>query len=197
MVEVFFRCGPVSPSHCLALCWFQSRVGRVGMGPQLGWAAVVVSEVESGSACGPSTLWRSEVVMPVVRCSFSRGCLVSLMVTPGCSFSTSWRSGMLGACVVRLWSHVVAPVFRELFCLDRCMPRCCFRIVFDSAGSTGVVFGPTLVVGHGVTLFRCFVVLCRVVCFYFCWSSYCSGWSSLSDGCGGGLFTVHCRQCEL
>ncbi|MQM07459.1 hypothetical protein Taro_040297 [Colocasia esculenta] len=35
----------------------------------------------------------------------------------------------------------------------RCMPRCCFRIVFDSAGSAGVVFGPTLVVGHGITLF--------------------------------------------
>ncbi|MQM14134.1 hypothetical protein Taro_047064 [Colocasia esculenta] len=48
-----------------------------------------------------------------------------------------------GACVVRLWSHVVAPVFSELLCLNG-----------------------TLVVGQGVTLFRCFVVLCgRVVCF--------------------------------
>ncbi|MQL82304.1 hypothetical protein Taro_014777 [Colocasia esculenta] len=36
----------------------------------------------------------------------------------------------------------------------------CFRIVFDSAGSAGVVSGRTLVVGHGITLFRCFVVLC-------------------------------------
>ncbi|MQM21149.1 hypothetical protein Taro_054182 [Colocasia esculenta] len=34
----------------------------------------------------------------------------------------------------------------------------CFRIVFDSAGSAGVVSGPTLVVGRGVTLFRCFVL---------------------------------------
>ncbi|MQM21513.1 hypothetical protein Taro_054556 [Colocasia esculenta] len=58
VVEVFFRCGPVSPSHCLALRW----------------------------------------------------------------------SGMLGACVMRLWSHLVAPVFRELLYLGGCMPRCCFRI---------------------------------------------------------------------
>ncbi|MQM02615.1 hypothetical protein Taro_035384, partial [Colocasia esculenta] len=57
---------------------------------------------------------------------------LSLVVTPSSSFPTSWR----------------------------CMPRCFFRIEFDSAGSTGVVFGPTLVVGHGITLFRYFVVLC-------------------------------------
>ncbi|MQL78313.1 hypothetical protein Taro_010734 [Colocasia esculenta] len=38
-----------------------------------------------------------------------------------------------------------------------CVPRCCFRIVFDSAGSAGVMFGPTLVVGRDITLFRCFV----------------------------------------
>ncbi|MQL73428.1 hypothetical protein Taro_005776, partial [Colocasia esculenta] len=68
--------------------------------------------------------------------SVSRGCSVSLVVTPGCSFPTSWRSGML----VRAEGY--------------------FRIVFDSAGSAGVVSGPTLVVGHGVTLFCCFVVLC-------------------------------------
>ncbi|MQM21702.1 hypothetical protein Taro_054746, partial [Colocasia esculenta] len=34
----------------------------------------------------------------------------------------------------------------------------CFRIVFDSVGSVGVVFGPTLVVGRGISLFRCFLV---------------------------------------
>ncbi|MQL90585.1 hypothetical protein Taro_023193 [Colocasia esculenta] len=146
------RACSISPSHCLALRWFRSHVGRVGVGPQLGRAAVV----QGSSACGPSTMWRSEVVVPVVRRSFSHGCSVSLVVTPGCSFPTSWRSGMLGACVVRLWSHVVAPVFRELLCLSGCMPRCCFRFVFDSAGSAGVVFGPTLVVGRVITLFRCF-----------------------------------------
>ncbi|MQL86615.1 hypothetical protein Taro_019160 [Colocasia esculenta] len=55
--------------------------------------------------------------------SFSRGCLVSLGVTPGCSFPTSWRSGVFGVCVVRLWSHVVALVFRELLCLGGCVQR--------------------------------------------------------------------------
>ncbi|MQM20520.1 hypothetical protein Taro_053541 [Colocasia esculenta] len=78
--------------------------------------------VQGGSVCGPSTLWRSEVAVPMVRHSFSRGCSVSLVVTPGCSFPTLWRSGMLGSCVVRLWSHVVAPVFRELRCLGGCVP---------------------------------------------------------------------------
>ncbi|MQM14854.1 hypothetical protein Taro_047789 [Colocasia esculenta] len=113
---------PVSPSsHCLALHWFRSRVGRSGVGLQLGQVAVVraflwcsvaalsrssgevrgrsqtgeqrewlfrnpfpwcqsvvapacvasrprsVSEVRGGSTCGPSTLWRSEVAMLVVR----------------------------------------------------------------------------------------------------------------------------------
>ncbi|MQL96371.1 hypothetical protein Taro_029043 [Colocasia esculenta] len=119
-----------------------------------------VSKVQGGSACGPSTLCRSKVAVPMVRRSFSHGFSVSLVVTPSCSFPTSWRSGMLGACVVRLWSHVVAPVFRELLCLGKCVPRCCFHFVFDSTGSAGVVFGPTLVAGRGITLFRCFVVLC-------------------------------------
>ncbi|MQM11135.1 hypothetical protein Taro_044040 [Colocasia esculenta] len=36
----------------------------------------------------------------------------------------------------------------------------CFRIVSDFARSAEVVSCPTLVVGRGVTLFRCFVVLC-------------------------------------
>ncbi|MQL94509.1 hypothetical protein Taro_027167, partial [Colocasia esculenta] len=35
----------------------------------------------------------------------------------------------VGACVVRLWSHVVALVFRELLCLGGCVTRVCFRIV--------------------------------------------------------------------
>ncbi|MQL92173.1 hypothetical protein Taro_024794 [Colocasia esculenta] len=82
-----------------------------------------------GSACGRLTLWRSEVVVPVVRRCFSHGCSVSLVMTLGCSSPTSWRSGILGACVVRLWSHVVAPVFRELRCLGRCVPRVYFRVV--------------------------------------------------------------------
>ncbi|MQL98907.1 hypothetical protein Taro_031623 [Colocasia esculenta] len=81
VVVALFRCGPASPSYCLTLRWFRSRVGRLGVGPQLGRAAVVHAEG-------------------------------------------------------------------------------CFRIMFDSAGSAGVVSSPTLVVGHGVALFHYFVVLC-------------------------------------
>ncbi|MQL74401.1 hypothetical protein Taro_006757 [Colocasia esculenta] len=47
---------------------------------------------------------------------------------------------------MRLWSHLAAPVFRELLCLGWCVPSCCFSIVLDSAGSVGVVFGLTRVV---------------------------------------------------
>ncbi|MQM10609.1 hypothetical protein Taro_043504, partial [Colocasia esculenta] len=80
-----------------------------------------MSEVQGGFAYGPSTLWRSEVAMPVVRRSFSHGCSVSLV---------------------------------------RVCTEGCFRIVFESAGSAGVVLGPTLVVGRGIALFRCLVALC-------------------------------------
>ncbi|MQL84982.1 hypothetical protein Taro_017493 [Colocasia esculenta] len=55
---------------------------------------------------------------------------------------------MLGAHVVRLWSHMVTPVFRELLCLGGC-----FRMCFDSAGSTGVIFGLTRVVIEACTMF--------------------------------------------
>ncbi|MQM14728.1 hypothetical protein Taro_047663 [Colocasia esculenta] len=43
VVEALFRCGPASPSHCLTLRWFRSHVWRLGVGPQLGRAAVVCS----------------------------------------------------------------------------------------------------------------------------------------------------------
>ncbi|MQL70479.1 hypothetical protein Taro_002796, partial [Colocasia esculenta] len=46
----------------------------------------------------------------------------------------------VGACVMRLWSHVVALGFRELLCLGSCFAR------VDSAGSAGVIFGLTWVV---------------------------------------------------
>ncbi|MQL72340.1 hypothetical protein Taro_004674 [Colocasia esculenta] len=191
------------PSHCLALHWFWSHVGRVGVGPQLGRAAVV---------CSCFLLWLTSLTLPreVVEFltlfpsesrhpSLHRGFSLTVSSvmglarpflgavhggTVGCSSLTScsvrglewfclWAPDLVelffpdlvevwdvGACVVRLWSHVVAPVFRKLLCLGGCVPRCCFRIVFDSAGSAGVVFGPTLVVGRGITLFCCFIVLC-------------------------------------
>ncbi|MQM23173.1 hypothetical protein Taro_056236, partial [Colocasia esculenta] len=44
------------------------------------WALNLVED-RGGCACGET--------------SFSRGCSVFLVVTPGCSFRTSWRSGML------------------------------------------------------------------------------------------------------
>ncbi|MQM16828.1 hypothetical protein Taro_049790, partial [Colocasia esculenta] len=82
VVEVLFRCGPASPSHCLALRWFRSRIGRSSVGPQLGRAAVVcgcvlccdslaslyqggnsqestVGELEEWAMCPPhSCMWR-------------------------------------------------------------------------------------------------------------------------------------------
>ncbi|MQL95129.1 hypothetical protein Taro_027792, partial [Colocasia esculenta] len=91
-----------------------SSVGLVGLAS---WA-VFSGFRSAGWFCLWTLEWRSEVVVPVVRRCFSHGCSVSLAVTHGCSFPTSWRSGMLGACVL--------------------LPH-----VFDSAGSTGVIFGLT------------------------------------------------------
>ncbi|MQL67740.1 hypothetical protein Taro_000015 [Colocasia esculenta] len=49
----------------------------------------------------------------------------------------------VGACVVRLWSHVVAPVFHELLCLAG---------VCRGFASALCCFGPTPVAGHGITV---------------------------------------------
>ncbi|MQL68904.1 hypothetical protein Taro_001171 [Colocasia esculenta] len=173
-----------SPSHCLALRWFRSRVRRSGVGPQLGQAAVV---------CGCSC-WDSQASLYPGSCrqESAAGELEEWTVLHGgCSLAVSGAMGLVGltswamfsgfgyafslevssggracgetvlltwllgvshgdtwlflpdlgvvrdvdACVVRLWSHMVAPVFR-------------------------VVSIPTLVVGHGISQFRCFVVLC-------------------------------------
>ncbi|MQL84105.1 hypothetical protein Taro_016624, partial [Colocasia esculenta] len=145
-----------------------------------------VSEVQDGSACGPSTLWRSEVVMPVVRRCFSHGCAVYLVVTPGCSFLTSWRSEMLVLVSRDSGLTWLLRCSMSFFVSPSVCAEGCFRIVFDSAGSARLVSGPTLVVGRGITLFHCFVVLCnlcflalllsRVVCLRFRWSSCYSDW---------------------
>ncbi|MQM11069.1 hypothetical protein Taro_043971, partial [Colocasia esculenta] len=157
VVVVLVRCGPASPSHCLALHWFQSCVGR---------QESTASKLEEWTVCPPlSFLWRwlgcscvsvfltlfprmvlsrclvqapncyfgnpflgavrggtgvSEVAVPSGEMSFSLGCLVSLGVTPGCSFPTLWRSGMLVLCLA-----------------SACV---------DSVGSAEVVFGLTQVV---------------------------------------------------
>ncbi|MQL70631.1 hypothetical protein Taro_002937 [Colocasia esculenta] len=146
VVVALFRCGPASPSHCLALRWFRSRVGRLNVGPQLGRAAVVGScscwdslaslyrggwrqesaagELEVGrcvlllAACGVDlvvlavtefltlfpTLWRSEVVVPVVRRSFSQGCSVFSRGGTWLFLPDLVEVGDVGACVVTLVS---------------------------------------------------------------------------------------------
>ncbi|MQM09569.1 hypothetical protein Taro_042446 [Colocasia esculenta] len=110
VVQALVRCGPASPCHYLTLRWFRSLVGRQES------ADGKLEEWTGGSVYGPSTLWRSEVAVPVVRRCFSHGCSVSFVVTSGCSVPTSWRYGML----VLLLAHV-----------------------FDSVGSVGVIFGLT------------------------------------------------------
>ncbi|MQM06240.1 hypothetical protein Taro_039061 [Colocasia esculenta] len=65
------------------------------------------------------------------------GCLVQ---TPNCYFGNPFLGAILGG-------------------TGRVCAEGCFRIVFDSAGSARVVLGQTLVVGRGISLFRCFVAL--------------------------------------
>ncbi|MQM11785.1 hypothetical protein Taro_044694, partial [Colocasia esculenta] len=128
VVEVLFQCGPASPSHCLTLRWFWSRVGRLGVGPQLGRAATP-------------------------DCCFGNPFLGAIRGGTGvCSSLTSWS--VRGT----RWLYLCALDLLEVYA------KGCFHIVFDFAGSAGVVFGPTLVVGRGVTLFHCFVVLYGVRC---------------------------------
>ncbi|MQM04282.1 hypothetical protein Taro_037078, partial [Colocasia esculenta] len=64
-----------SPSHCLALRWFRSHVGRVGVGPQLGQAAVflqlwLVASFPAGFKC---ELLESVVAVAGGAC-YERGC---------------------------------------------------------------------------------------------------------------------------
>ncbi|MQM08605.1 hypothetical protein Taro_041462 [Colocasia esculenta] len=146
---VLSGCLVQAPNYCFSNLFL--GVVRGGTG--------VVSEVQGGSACGPSTLWRSEVVVPVVRHYFSRGFLVSLVVTPGCSFPTLWRSRMLVLCRETLVSLGRSGVPRAPLSRRVCA-KVCFRIVFDSTGSAGVMFGLIRVVVEAFLCFHCFVVLC-------------------------------------
>ncbi|MQL87057.1 hypothetical protein Taro_019594 [Colocasia esculenta] len=84
--------------------------------------------------------WSEEEAEPVAGEQRSGRCVL-LLATSG---------GGLVALVVTMLSHVHV--------------EGCFRIMFDFDVSLGVASGPTLVVGRGVTLFLCFIVLCsRVV----------------------------------
>ncbi|MQM19331.1 hypothetical protein Taro_052333, partial [Colocasia esculenta] len=83
-------------------------------------------EVQGGSTCGPSTLWRSEVAVPMVRRCFSRGCSVSLVVTPGRDVTL-----VASACVDSAGSAGVVfgltRVMVEAFSLFRCFVVLCSR----------------------------------------------------------------------
>ncbi|MQM20538.1 hypothetical protein Taro_053560 [Colocasia esculenta] len=135
LVVALIRCGPASPSHSLALRWFQSHVGRSGVGPQLGRDAVVcgcvlgcgsLASLYRGGRSRWLATWRSG--MCVLLLAAYGGGLCALVL--GVSRGDTWlflpdlvEVRDVGACVVRLWSHVVAPVFRKLLCLSGCVPR--------------------------------------------------------------------------
>ncbi|MQM01722.1 hypothetical protein Taro_034482 [Colocasia esculenta] len=117
------RACSISPSHYLALRWFRSYVGR--------WFLL----------CG-----FSRVSCVDTDCCFCSPFLGAVCGDTGvCSSLTSWRVQGLG------WFCLWALDLVELLCLGGCMPRCCFRFVFDSTGSAGVMFGLTLVVGRGAS----------------------------------------------
>ncbi|MQL71613.1 hypothetical protein Taro_003941 [Colocasia esculenta] len=102
---------------------------------------------------------------------------------------------------------MVAPVFRELLCLGGCVLRCCFRIVFDAAGSARVVWpNPSTLastsVGVPAALAGKGLVILTEPCLrgpppYSLQVGTRCRRSSLLDGPGGGLFAMHCQQCEL
>ncbi|MQM08254.1 hypothetical protein Taro_041107, partial [Colocasia esculenta] len=109
-----------------------------------------MSEVQGGSACGPSTLWRSEVAVLVVRRCFSRGCSVSFMVTPGvyrgvasaCVDSDGFAVVVFGLTRVVVEAFLCFRCFVVLYGVCRGVASTCV----DSAGSAVVVFGLTRVV---------------------------------------------------
>ncbi|MQM14160.1 hypothetical protein Taro_047090, partial [Colocasia esculenta] len=73
----------ICPFHYLALHWFRSHIGRVGVGLQIGCAAVVVVVLCCGSL---ASLYRgvTQLLFSVTRS------LVSTVVAPMCSSLTSW-----------------------------------------------------------------------------------------------------------
>ncbi|MQL81799.1 hypothetical protein Taro_014250 [Colocasia esculenta] len=120
----------VSPSHCLALRWFWSRVGRVG-----------VSDWRVGGVDGAL----------LVACG---GGLVVLAVM---EFLTLFLSGRAcGETFLLTWLLGVSRGDTWLFLPD-------LVEVWDVGYLCRVVFGPTLVVGRGITLFHCFFLLLWLV----------------------------------
>ncbi|MQL92061.1 hypothetical protein Taro_024680 [Colocasia esculenta] len=141
-------------SHCLSLRWFRSHVVVSGVGPQLDWAAVVcVWCVLCGSSL--ASLYRGGCRQESVA-----GELEVWTVCPPCSCH-QWQWLGCSCCDGGSHSGLTWLLRCSVSLLSRRVhAKGCFRIVFDSAGSAGVLSGPTLVVGRGITLLRCFVVLC-------------------------------------
>ncbi|MQL82644.1 hypothetical protein Taro_015121 [Colocasia esculenta] len=120
-VRVLFRCRPASPSHCLALLWLWSHVGRLGVGPQLGRAAVTpdrwfgnpfLGAVRGGTrVCSSLTSWR--VQGPGWFCLWALDLVEVEVVVPGDS-GLSWSlrcsvsSVVSAVCTEGLLSHCVA-----------------------------------------------------------------------------------------
>ncbi|MQM20263.1 hypothetical protein Taro_053281, partial [Colocasia esculenta] len=95
-VSALVRCGPASPFHYLALRWFRSRVGRSGMGPQLGRTAVICGCV---LGCGSlASLYRRSC-----RWESAAGMLEEWTVCPPLSCLWQW----LAVCAEVLLPHCV------------------------------------------------------------------------------------------
>ncbi|MQM20502.1 hypothetical protein Taro_053524, partial [Colocasia esculenta] len=117
--------GAGAPSHCLALRWFRSHVGRSGVGPQLGRAAVVCGCVLGCDSL--ASLYRG--VVSALR--VLSGCLVRTPDyyfcnpflgavgggTGRCSSLTSWSVRVAGWFC--LWALDLVKVFRVMFGLTR------------------------------------------------------------------------------
>ncbi|MQL95427.1 hypothetical protein Taro_028094, partial [Colocasia esculenta] len=77
---------------------------------------------------GRYCLWALDLVEVCGGCTCGETMFLTWLL--GVSYGDTWlflpylmEVRDVGACVMRLWSHVVAPVFRELLCLGGCVPR--------------------------------------------------------------------------
>ncbi|MQL79587.1 hypothetical protein Taro_012032, partial [Colocasia esculenta] len=147
--------------------------------------------------CGCSLLWLASLTLPHPTAVSVTRSLALFVVAPVCSSLTSWHTVLLtwllsvytwlflpnlvevrnvGGCVVRLWSHVVAPVFCELLCLGGCVPRVASALCLTPQSSFASAFVGVLAALAGRdSLSQEFVV----------------------DGRGGGLFAVPLRHLAM
>ncbi|MQL74416.1 hypothetical protein Taro_006772 [Colocasia esculenta] len=124
----------------------------------------VVASFPAGSECE-----LQESVAAVAGCAYDERC----RLVRSCCGWVCRRPTRLCGCVAKAErAYVWCGLHRCRDCSLRSRSKVhaegCFRIMSDSAGSAGVVCGSTLVVGRGVTLFRCFEVLCsRCLSLYY------------------------------